>query len=63
MKHKIKSVSFPEFDGFWRAFLDRLADAGEKIVKAKFVFDGMNSFVGYRATVWTERKEKKGGAE
>lgn len=61
MKHKVKASTHAVFCGHWDSFLARLKETGETIVKAKFTFDDMNPFVGFRATVWTER-EKKGTA-
>lgn len=61
MKHNVKAHVFSEFSGLFDALVKRLDQTGEKIVRSKFVFDDMNAFVSFRATVWTERKEKEGG--
>ncbi len=63
MKHKVKARVFCEFCGLFDELVKRLDQCGERIVRSKFVFDDMNAFVSFRATVWTERKEKKGGEE
>ncbi len=58
MKHKIKAHVFSEFSALFDALVKRLDQTGEKIVRSKFVFDDMNAFVSFRATVWTERAEE-----
>lgn len=58
MKHKIKTRVFSEFSALFDALVKRLDQTGEKIVRSKFVFDDMNAFVSFRATVWTERAEE-----
>ena len=64
MKHKIKANDIVHFLEIWKPFVARLEETGEKIVGARFVFDNtLSLFNGFRATVWTERKEKKGGEE
>lgn len=61
MKHKIKAHVFSEFSALFDALVKRLDQTGEKIVRSKFVFDDMNAFVSFRATVWTERAKQEGG--
>ena len=60
MKHKVKAHVFSEFSGLFDALVRRLDQTGEKIVRSKFVFDDMNAFISFRATVWTKRAEQKG---
>lgn len=58
MKHKVKADSLHAFLEVFDALLKRLEQTGEKIVGSRFVFDDTAGlFNGFRATVWTRRKE------
>ena len=60
MKHKVNASTLHEFMSVFDALLKRLEQTGEKIVGSRFVFDDTcGLFNGFRATVWTKRKEVK----
>lgn len=61
MKHKIVTHSFSSFGYLWSGLVERLKQAGERIVRAKFVFVESPYFSDcYKATVWTEREAREG---
>ena len=63
MKHKVKADTLDEFLRIFDALFARLDQTGERIVGARFSFNSIVAFplCRFRATVWTERKEKEGG--
>ena len=58
MKHKVNADTLHAFMAVFDALLMRLEQTGEKIVGSRFVFDDTAGlFNGFRATIWTKRKE------
>lgn len=60
-KHKVSANTLHAFMATFDVLLKRIEQTGEIIVGSRFVFDDTAGlFHGFRATVWTERKEKEG---
>ena len=61
MTHKIQSFNRTDFDAMWEDLMKKISEVGETIIKTKIRLVTSYSSLAckYKATVWTERKEKE----
>lgn len=57
MKHKVEAFTITAFVPLFEELVKRLDQMGEEIVGSRFVFDDQHPWIGFRATIWTRRKE------
>jgi len=61
MKHKIQSINRTDFDAMWEDLMKKISEAGETITETRIRLVTRYSSLDciYKATVWTEHKEKE----
>lgn len=57
MKHVVQAYTLPAFLACYEQLVKRLEETGEKVCRARFVFDGLSGGV-HKAVLWTKQEAR-----